>query len=76
MSMAHRLVLRRERLSGLALQLSALNPEATLDRGYAIVRRTDDGRVVRHVRQVSPGDRLSVQVSDGKFKSVVQGEKE
>jgi len=76
MSMTHRLVLRRERLSGLALQLSALNPEATLDRGYAIVRRTDDGRVVRHVRQVSPGDRLSVQVSDGKFKSVVQGEKE
>jgi exodeoxyribonuclease VII large subunit len=52
--------------------LSALNPEATLARGYAIIRHEGDTRVVSRVGQVSPGDRLSVRVSDGEFKSVVQ----
>lgn len=73
-SIAHRLALGRERLNGLSLRLSALNPEATLARGYAIVRRTEDGHVVSRVGQVSTGDRLSVQVSDGEFGSIVQGE--
>jgi exodeoxyribonuclease VII large subunit len=73
-TITHQLTLGRERLSGLSLRLSALNPEATLGRGYAIVRRADDDRVVSRVEQVSPGDRLSVQVSDGKFESIVQAE--
>jgi len=68
----HWLKLERERLNGLSLRLSALNPAATLARGYAVVRRTDDGRVVISVRQVSPGDRLSVQVADGEFESRVE----
>ncbi len=75
-AIAHQLMLGRERLNGLSLRLSALNPEATLARGYAVVRRADDGRVVRRVGQVSPGDRLSVQVSDGIFESIVRGEDE
>jgi len=69
---AHQLSLGRERLSGLSSRLSALNPEATLARGYAIIRHEGDTRVVSRVGQVSPGDRLSVRVSDGEFKSVVQ----
>jgi exodeoxyribonuclease VII large subunit len=72
----HKLALGHERLNSLGLRLSALNPEATLARGYAIVRRLDDGRVVKHIAQVSPGDRLSVQVSDGEFKTAVQREDE
>jgi exodeoxyribonuclease VII large subunit len=70
----HKLALRRERLTSLELRLSALNPEATLARGYAIVRRLDDGRVVKRIAQVSSGDQLSVQVSDGEFKTVVPRE--
>jgi exodeoxyribonuclease VII large subunit len=75
-TIAHRLSLGRERQNGLSSRLLALNPEATLARGYAVVRHTDDGRVVRRTGQVSPGDRLSVQVSDGEFASVVQSEDE
>jgi exodeoxyribonuclease VII large subunit len=71
-STAHRLSLSRERLNALSSRLSALNPEATLARGYAVVRRKEDGLVVSRVEQVSPGDRVSVRVSDGKFESVVQ----
>jgi exodeoxyribonuclease VII large subunit len=70
----HKLALRHERLNSLELRLAALNPAATLARGYAIVRRLDNGRVVKHIAQVSPGDQLSVQVSDGEFKTAVQRE--
>jgi exodeoxyribonuclease VII large subunit len=71
-TIVHRLSLGHERLNGLSSRLSALNPEATLARGYAVVGRTDDGQVVSRVGQVSPGDRLSVRVSDGEFASVVE----
>jgi exodeoxyribonuclease VII large subunit len=71
-AVAHHFSLDRARLDGLSSRLSALNAEATLARGYTIVRRREDGLVVSRVAQVSPGDRLSVHVSDGEFESVVQ----
>jgi exodeoxyribonuclease VII large subunit len=61
----HLLQLQRERLSGVAARLDALNPLAVLQRGYAVVRR--DGRLVRSISQVEHGDRLAVRVSDGEF---------
>jgi exodeoxyribonuclease VII large subunit len=70
-AMRYAMALRRERLSGLRHRLEVLNPAATLARGYAIVRRQDDRRVVMRVAQVASGDRLSVQVSDGTFMSTV-----
>lgn len=70
-AVTHRLQLARERLNSHAAQLRALDPYATLARGYAIVSRLDTGRPVTSVQQVRPGDALSVQVSDGSFESVV-----
>jgi exodeoxyribonuclease VII large subunit len=71
-TISHWVALERERLHGLQLQLSSLNPKATLARGYAIVRLRDEDRVVSRIKQVSPGDQLSVQVSDGEFGAAVQ----
>ena len=62
----HRLSMARERLSGLEGRLHGLNPQATLDRGYAIVRGQDGG-VVRRVSQVAEGERINVRVTDGDF---------
>jgi exodeoxyribonuclease VII large subunit len=62
----HALRLQRERLLGLAQRLDGLNPQSVLRRGYAIVERTD-GVLVQSTSQVSPGDPLNVQVSDGSF---------
>ena len=45
-------------------RLGALSPLASLGRGYSICR-TPAGEVVRSVRQVRPGDELSVRVADG-----------
>ena len=50
----------------LQAQLAGVSPQATLNRGYAIVR-DENGRVVRQAAQVSANDKLQVQVSDGSF---------
>jgi exodeoxyribonuclease VII large subunit len=55
--------------SSLALtesQLNTVNPTATLQRGYAIVRHKE-GKIVSSVSQVKEGDNLEIQVSDGSF---------
>jgi len=70
----HLLTLRRERVKTLAAQLATLNPEATLDRGYAIVRKGQT--VVTGTKQVSQGDDLLIQVSDGEFGAQVSKDKE
>jgi exodeoxyribonuclease VII large subunit len=66
----HSLALRREQLQGRALRLHALSPLATLERGYAIVRRDTDGAVVSGVRQIVPGERVSIRVGDGVIPAV------
>jgi exodeoxyribonuclease VII large subunit len=58
------------RLATAHARLGALSPLATLDRGYAIVRRGDD--VVRAASEVDAGDAISVRVADGSFGAVVR----
>jgi exodeoxyribonuclease VII large subunit len=48
-----------------AASLQALGPQATLDRGYAIVRRAADGLVVRDPGEAPVGARLSIKVARG-----------
>lgn len=65
--LARDLTFQRERLAGLKGRLEGVSPLATLERGYAIVRRQADGQVVRSITQVGPGDDLNIRVSDGEF---------
>jgi exodeoxyribonuclease VII large subunit len=65
--LAHQTALRQARLDGARAQLAALSPLATLERGYAIVRRASDGQVVTAPEQVASGERLEVTVKDGSF---------
>ena len=51
-------------------RLSALNPEAILKRGYAILT-AEDGSTVYQVNQASSGEKLQVHVSDGEFEVIV-----
>jgi exodeoxyribonuclease VII large subunit len=71
LAMAGRLRTARERLNGLRLHLSALDPTAVLARGYAIVN-TPGGNVISSVAQVHPGDALHVRVADGAFSAIAQ----
>jgi len=67
MSMDHHLTLRRGEIGTLLRTLQAIGPADVLARGYAIVQRREDGVFVRSVKDVSPGVRLTVRVSDGVF---------
>ena len=55
----------RRRLHSAQRQLALLDPVGTLQRGYAIVRRREDGAVVMSPEQVAPDDRLDIQVAGG-----------
>jgi exodeoxyribonuclease VII large subunit len=56
---------RRAALEQTAGRLGALSPRATLNRGYAIVRGEDG--IVRSPAGVSSGDRVDVEVAEGRF---------
>ena len=75
-ALKHLVALDRSRLQGFERRLEALNPLAVLGRGYAVVSRQADGKLVSQVRQVKSGDRLRVRVSDGEFGATVSQEKE
>jgi exodeoxyribonuclease VII large subunit len=52
-------------------RLRALSPKSTLQRGYAIVQRTD-GHVVRAADEVKTDDLLRVRLADGELRATVQ----
>ncbi|HXF98545.1 MAG TPA: exodeoxyribonuclease VII large subunit, partial [Gaiellaceae bacterium] len=60
-----RLLLERRRaaLDRAGARLAALSPQATLSRGYAIVRA--NGRPLREAAAVAPGDPLDVELARG-----------
>ena len=60
-------ILQRDalQLRALARSLEACSPLATVARGYSILTRADDGRLVQSVAQAAPGDRLQARVGDG-----------
>lgn len=69
-AMHHLLDLRRTQSRGLTQRLDALNPQAVLERGYAIIS-LDDGALVRSTTQVQSGDTLHIRVSDGEIDAQV-----
>jgi exodeoxyribonuclease VII large subunit len=64
---ARRVGLARGALETASASLAALGPGATLERGYAIVRRTADGAVVRDPAEAGAGTPLLVRVARGEF---------
>jgi exodeoxyribonuclease VII large subunit len=64
-ALVHNARLQTAYVQGMGRRVEALNPLAVLARGYAVVTRKEDGRVVAQVAQAS--DHMSVRVSDGEF---------
>ncbi len=53
--------------------LAVLGPQATLDRGYAIVRRRADGAIVREPAEAPPGTALAIRVARGEVGARSEG---
>ncbi|MEX2011700.1 MAG: exodeoxyribonuclease VII large subunit, partial [Chloroflexota bacterium] len=68
-----RLSAARAGLDAAAGALTVLGPQATLDRGYAIVRRTSDGGIVREPAEAPPGTSLALRVAKGEIAATTDG---
>jgi len=71
-AIARRLEQARRRFIEWATRLDALSPLAVLARGFALVRRSEDGRIVRSPRDVRPSDRLDVRLAEGSLVARVE----
>lgn len=65
-----RIEIQRAQLASATRQLNTLNPLATLERGYAIVRK--ENTVVTDASQVYANDVVNVRVREGEFSARVQ----
>jgi exodeoxyribonuclease VII large subunit len=68
-----RLSAARAGLDAAAGALGVLAPQATLDRGYAIVRRATDGGIVREPSEAPPGTSLALRVARGEIAATTDG---
>lgn len=64
-ALKHSIQLQSARVDGISKRLQSLNPIGVLARGYAIITRKDDGKVVSQVSDAK--GELTVRVRDGEF---------
>jgi exodeoxyribonuclease VII large subunit len=69
---ATRLAAARAGLEATRGSLAALDPGATLARGYAIVRRAADGEIVRAPDEAPTGTALRLRVARGEIAARVE----
>ena len=62
---AARIGLARSRTEGMEYRLKALDPAATLGRGFSVVENRATGRVVTSAAHAEQGDPLAITVTDG-----------
>lgn len=72
-ALTNRLQMDQLRVAGLERQVQALNPAATMRRGFAVVLRAADNSVVTSAAQAVAGSSLSITVADGEFPAVAAG---
>lgn len=69
--MGRLLAQKQSRLERSVAALRAISPQATLSRGYAIVR-DEEGQLIRSISQVEIGTAVEIQLVDGTLRLVVE----
>ncbi len=67
------IALRRARLQENGRALQGVSPLATLHRGYAIVQKADDGRILREASSVEVGEPIRARLGKGTLVARVEG---
>jgi exodeoxyribonuclease VII large subunit len=70
-SMTGRIAIAAEEISGLRTQVRTLSPQATLDRGYSVVHKSD-GSVLRKASEVKPGEKLRLRLAQGEVGAITE----
>ncbi len=65
-----RLGAARSTLDAASATLAVLDPQATLERGYAIVRRAADERILRAPVEAPAGTALAIRLADGELPAI------
>lgn len=60
----------RKELKAITAHLRSLSPQATLERGYSVIRNAK-GEVIRDPKQLAPGDALVIKVAKGAIDATV-----
>jgi exodeoxyribonuclease VII large subunit len=63
---------RRARLAAQAARLESLSPLSVLARGYALVRRSRDGAIVRRAEQLERGEQLEIRLAEARVEARVE----
>lgn len=66
---------KNQRYIAAVSKLDAMSPLKVLTRGYSMAR-TDQGNVVRSVKQVELGERITISLSDGELSATVMEKRE
>ena len=56
-----------QQLARMEASVQAMSPEATLQRGFSVVRAGD--RVIKHASDLNPGDELTIQLHRGRVRA-------
>jgi exodeoxyribonuclease VII large subunit len=75
-SQKHYLEMARQRMERLGGMLDAVNPLATLDRGYSVALKLPEKAIIDQIAAVEVGDGINLMVRDGDIECVVKGKKE
>lgn len=71
----HNITRKNQQYIAAVSKLDAMSPLKVLSRGYAMAQN-ERGEVVRSVKQVALGERISVSLSDGQISAVVMNKEE
>jgi len=64
-NVSHSNGLTKELLRGITQKIAALAPNATIARGYSVLQKSSDGKIISSVGDVMAGEDISITVSDG-----------
>ncbi len=70
-SMSSAIAIAVEEIGGLRTQVRTLSPQATLDRGYSVVQKSD-GSVLRKASEVKSGEKLRLRLAQGEVGAITE----
>jgi len=73
-NVVHKNQLTKEYLKGLSEKMTALAPHTTIARGYSVLQKSLDGKIINSVNEIGSGENISITVSDGVIDAKTVGE--